>query len=262
VQSNTLLLDGKVTLKAEHCSAFLLDTHCHLLEVSPHWQGGCVAGGLSVTTHPEALLTAMDSKSIMRWLTAGGRLAIGLHPWYADQSVDWQIVEQTLFEHPLLAVGEIGLDGLPHKPEWSLQKQVFRQQLQLARRYDRVVSVHLVRDRGEGVVLLKASGVQRVIIHGFCGGLTQAKQYQALGWVLGIGSRCVSRMAEKQKNMLLGLNRQLFVLESDAPYTCLDDQTPDAVITVATELALLWAVTPEWVIIQAYQNWQNLWSNV
>jgi TatD DNase family protein len=239
--------------EAEHCSAFLLDTHCHLLEVVD-WQPQWVVGGLAVVTHPDEFFLLQErSRLPSLW-----HYAIGLHPWAVDKSVDWIKFEETVRAHTELSIGEIGLDG--YKPNWQLQKQRFDYQLKIASSYDRLISVHLVKDHAEGFSMIKQSGVHKVIIHGFCGSLSLAEQYQAQGWFLGIGARCMAHLADKQQLMLKGLNRHRFVLESDAPYTGQKTLTPDVVYGVALGLADVWQVSVTEVILQANENWQTLWK--
>ena len=243
-------------LKAEPCSAFLFDTHCHLMDVPLSWQRKSVIGGLAVVAHPDAFFISdnrRESPSLWQY-------AIGLHPWVVDKPVDWVKFEKAVQSDPQLAIGEIGLDG--YKSHWQLQKQLFTYQLQMAARYHRLVSVHLVKDHGEGFHLLKSSRVSRVVIHGFCGSLALAKQYQGQGWLLGLGSRCLSHLGAKQTAMLLGLDRNLFVLESDAPYTCRADNTPDVLCEIVVQLAALWQVDVCDVIQQANRNWQKIGKEV
>lgn len=242
------------SLKAEPCSAFLFDTHCHLLNVV-NWQPQWVRGGLAVVTHPEEFFVLYNN----RWNLSGlWQYAIGLHPWAVDKSVDWVEFEAVICSNDQLVIGEIGLDG--YKPSWQLQKQLFDYQLKIAYDYDRLISVHLVKDRAEGFTMLKSSGVRKVIIHGFCGSLPLAQQYQAQGWLLGIGSRCIAHLTTKRQAMLQGLERHLFVLESDAPYTGQNMLTPDVVYGVALVLADLWQLSVNQVISQANENWLALWE--
>jgi TatD DNase family protein len=84
--------------------------------------------------------------------------AVGVHPWYVgDLPHNWlDDVESILQQHARVMVGEIGLckvarfvrtykDG--KKAALALQRQVFTQQLDLAARYQRPVTVHCVQQQ-------------------------------------------------------------------------------------------------------------------
>eukprot|EP01066_Platyproteum_vivax_P016331 Platyproteum_vivax@DN7087_c0_g1_i2.p1 len=71
----------------------------------------------------------------------------GLHPWWLDEMpAEWkpQLIE-LLREHPQAGVGEIGLDkSKSNKIQFSLQKEVFTEQLEIANSLQRTASIHCV----------------------------------------------------------------------------------------------------------------------
>lgn len=86
--------------------------------------------------------------------------ALGIHPWYLGDGLPegWLLqLENLLLDHPSAIVGEIGLCKMarwtrqyaPGKAAaLEVQRQVFQQQLQLAARTRRPVSVHCVNQHG------------------------------------------------------------------------------------------------------------------
>ena len=94
------------------------------------------------------------------------RSALGVHPWYLADLPDNYLVtlEGMLQQHPTAMVGEIGLCKMARfvrtHPEGKaaaleLQRIVFLDQLKLAAKYKRPVSVHCVNQQG---VLMKVLG--------------------------------------------------------------------------------------------------------
>lgn len=92
--------------------------------------------------------------------------AIGVHPWYlADLSGTWLTdLEDLLVKHPSAIVGEIGLCKMARfvrtHPEGKqaallIQRQVFKDQMRLAGRLQRSVSVHCVKQHGVFMKVLK-----------------------------------------------------------------------------------------------------------
>ena len=131
--------------------------------------------------------------------------ALGIHPWYLGDGLpdNWLVeLETLLVEHPSAIVGEIGLckmarwtrqyaDGKAAALE--IQRNVFQQQLQLAARLRRPVSVHCVNQQGVLVQVLKsiveiaaANGDPRQVLppaiamHSFTGTAHHAKELLAL----------------------------------------------------------------------------------
>ncbi len=93
--------------------------------------------------------------------------ALGIHPWYLGGGLPdgWLLtMEKMLVQHPSAIVGEIGLCKMARwtrqypqgkAAAFELQRQVFKQQLQLAARLCRPVSVHCVDQHGVFVGVLK-----------------------------------------------------------------------------------------------------------
>ena len=91
---------------------------------------------------------------------------LGVHPWYlADLSDTWlSDLEDLLLKHPAAIVGEIGLCKMarfvrthPEGKQAALaqQRQVFKDQMRLAGRLQRPVSVHCVKQHGVLMKVLK-----------------------------------------------------------------------------------------------------------
>lgn len=85
--------------------------------------------------------------------------AIGIHPWYlSDLNDTWlQELENLVVQHPGCMVGEIGLCKMARfvrtyehgkQAALQLQRSVFTQQLKLAAKYRRPVSIHCVDQHG------------------------------------------------------------------------------------------------------------------
>ena len=124
------------------------------------------------------------------------RAAIGVHPWYLDkldESATWlQDLEALLQAHPKCLVGEIGLckqaKFLRTFPGGKIeavqiQQRVFVQQLQLATRYQRPVSIHCVNEQNYLLQTLKdhaANLPPTIALHSFTG--TAHHVQQLLKW--------------------------------------------------------------------------------
>jgi Tat protein secretion system quality control protein TatD with DNase activity len=191
----------------------MLDSHCHIKRSDPSASRGSPsnvasqwAGAVFFGTHP-----SVDWDIIDQLAASGSQLVrgygFGVHPWYVPQglgsctteassdvppscscaalrdsadvdtaswapSVLLAMLEEKLIAHPAAWVGEIGLDKL-RPADRSLQEGMFLQQLALAAKYRRGVSVHCVRSFGPLLTMLtklpKAQFPPAVVLHGFTG---------------------------------------------------------------------------------------------
>lgn len=96
-------------------------------------------------------------------------MGLGIHPWYLSDTVEpngpWkQRLEELLEQHPSAIVGEIGLCKMAKcardHPEgktkgFEIQRTVLEEQLQVATRYNRPVSIHCVQQHGVFLDMLK-----------------------------------------------------------------------------------------------------------
>ncbi|UJF23486.1 TatD family hydrolase [Shewanella sp. OMA3-2] len=148
--------------------------------------------------------------------------ALGIHPWYLPIDIDAALVqlEQHIITNqtnPLfVAIGECGLDKL--RPDFERQQTLFEQQLHLAKKYQLPVILHAVKCHALLIELLtKTALVQGGVIHGFYGSVEVAKQYQKLGFKLGIGGLILNPAAQKLHKVVAELPLELFVVETDSP---------------------------------------------
>ncbi|GAA0785264.1 MULTISPECIES: TatD family hydrolase [Pseudomonadati] len=147
---------------------------------------------------------------------------LGIHPWFIPQDLMQAMVklEQQIINNltnPLfVAIGECGLDKL--RPNFSAQIDLCYQQLILAKKYQLPVIIHAVKCHSELIALLaKTKLTQGGVIHGFYGSVEVAKQYQFLGFKLGIGGLILNSSAKKLHQVVTELPLETFVIETDSP---------------------------------------------
>lgn len=119
----------------------------------------------------------------------GHFFSAGLHPWdvTGDDEDKFRILEETIANPRVLAVGECGFDTLKG-PSHELQEQAFMRQVELSERYAKPMVLHVVRDF-DSVVRLKKTlkPVQTWLIHGFRGGPEQMNQLWSHGILVSFG---------------------------------------------------------------------------
>jgi len=204
-----------------------IDTHCHL--DAPEFaqdvdavRSQARAAGVQHLVIPAVAVAHADA---VRQLAHrhGDSYALGIHPLYTPQAADDDVekLAQWLEHHRedphLVAIGEIGLDFFVPGLDAERQTRFYRQQLQLARRFDLPVVLHVRRSADQLLKGLRELPVQGGIAHAFNGSLQQAQAFIALGFKLGFGGALTYERALQLRRLATELPIEALVLETDAP---------------------------------------------
>lgn len=149
-------------------------------------------------------------------------LMMGLHPCYVKSETfekELDFVTQELNRRKYYAVGEIGIDMYWDKSTLEIQKQAFKQQIQLAKQHQLPINIHCRDAFDEVFDVLESEKATDLygIFHCFSGNLEQANQAISLGMKLGIGGVATFKNG-KIDQFLNQIDLQHIVLETDAPY--------------------------------------------
>lgn len=147
--------------------------------------------------------------------------SFGLHPWHtADRSDEWLAnLEKNLLSHPKAGLGEIGLDhGLAERND-DEQEEIFIQQLMLASKLERPLSIHCRRAWGRLVPILKEHGPfpSGFVVHAYSGATEILDDLFSLGGSISF-SGSITRSGNKRGHKSAAaapLDRLL--IETDAP---------------------------------------------
>ncbi|MEC7119015.1 MAG: TatD family hydrolase [Pseudomonadota bacterium] len=155
-------------------------------------------------------------------------VAAGLHPFYIleHQADDVLRLERFLRSHACIAVGEIGLDTYTDQMKqpsvYQAQKQLFAEQLELAKQFNLPVMLHIRRAHADSLAILKQHRFQQGgIAHSFGGGIQEAKALIKMGFKIGITGQVTDPNAKKLRQVVQQLGAEHLVLETDCP-----DMTP------------------------------------
>lgn len=116
--------------------------------------------------------------------------SIGLHPWFAEELHEDSLprLREALGASHVLALGEAGLDKAMQHTAFSDQIRLLRAQIQLSEELGLPLILHLVRAQDELLRLRKELHPdQPWLIHGFRGGIDQARQLLRAGLYLSFG---------------------------------------------------------------------------
>jgi len=148
-------------------------------------------------------------------------LMMGLHPTYVKENYLEELmhVENELAKRKFYAIGEIGIDLFWDKTTLEEQKNAFRKQIQLAKKYKLPIVIHC-RDAFDEVyeVLEEEKSADLFgVFHCFTGTYEQALQAISYNMKLGIGG-VVTFKNGKIDQFLNQIDLSHIVLETDSPY--------------------------------------------
>ncbi|MGB5819537.1 MAG: TatD family hydrolase [Saonia sp.] len=148
-------------------------------------------------------------------------LMMGLHPTHVKENYLEELahVEAMLAKRKFYAVGEIGIDLYWDKTFFEQQKEAFRLQIRLAKKYALPIVIHC-REAFDEIfdVLEEEKGKELFgIFHCFTGTLAQAHQAISCNMKLGIGG-VVTFKNGKIADFLEAIELKHIVLETDSPY--------------------------------------------
>ncbi len=148
--------------------------------------------------------------------------AVGWHPEnltgmpsnYLDMLAAWAV-------HPkVVAIGEIGLDYYwkENEPK-EVQKRVFMEQIELAKQFDLPIIIHDRDAHGDMLEMFQkeVTGVEAVF-HCYSGSVEMAKELAKRGYYFGFGGTSTYKNAQKVREVMQYVPRELILFETDCPY--------------------------------------------
>lgn len=122
-----------------------------------------------------------------------GFFSMGIHPWslddlHFDVEKSFAELERKLGDRRIVALGEAGLDRA-HSATLPRQIDVFERQVALSECYKLPMIIHNVRCTNELIAFRnRLKPTQCWIVHGFAGGLDEARQLIDHGFLLSVGA--------------------------------------------------------------------------
>ena len=200
----------------------LVDTHCHIFKeyyqdidevIARAYDNGLgmiIVNGYDKKSNEEVL------ELVKKYDIVYG--ALGIQPEYAmDASEEvFKFIEEHINDDKIIAIGEIGLDYY-YDIDKDRQKEVFKRQLDIARKYNKPVIVHSRECIQDTYDILKVSNVEG-IMHCYSGSVEMAREFIKIGFYLGIGGVSTFKNASKLFDVIKDISIEYIVLETDSPY--------------------------------------------
>ncbi|WP_457597808.1 TatD family hydrolase [Hydrogenimonas sp.] len=208
----------------------IVDTHCHLDDprfdedlaevigrAKEKGVGAFLIPGADPDTLPKAQAIAHAYPEVF--------YAAGIHP-YDIEAYDEALLLEHLQDPKCIAVGECGLDyyRLPEDAAEAHeivaeQKRIFGRQIELAKRVEKPLIVHIRDASADAMRMLLDHGAERVggVLHCYNAD-EQLLKLAERGFYYGIGGVVTFKNAKKLPHVLPKIPQERILLETDAPY--------------------------------------------
>ncbi|WNE40967.1 MAG: putative metal-dependent hydrolase YjjV [Mycoplasmataceae bacterium] len=155
--------------------------------------------------------------------------ALGLHPNSNEDlnEENFQWIEKQLSNKKIIAIGEIGLDYYQTFTDFVKQKYWFKKQLELAKKYDLPVCLHIRSEEGknnafnDSYELIRELGIKKGVLHCFSGNQEIAKKFIDLGFYISFAGNITYKNAKWQERwgeVIEKIPLERIVIETDSPY--------------------------------------------
>lgn len=197
-----------------------IDTHCHLTDKYTGGADGVISratnAGVNVMICPTA-----DPADIPDALSLAEKhdnifCTIGIHPEYAPMDASAHLTD-TVLNHPrVVGVGEIGLDYHYGADNRMAQIELFKQQLEIAKRHALPVAIHTREAEQDTAEILK--GDVGGVMHCFTSSWDLAKKMLDRGFFFSASGILTFKNAEEIRETFAKIPTNRIVIETDAPY--------------------------------------------
>ena len=205
----------------------LIDSHAHIHDKAFDEDRDAVVGRMRAAGVLQAVTVGCDMNDSRRAIETAHRYKVyasaGIHPHEAKDAPEdiAAAFAPLLTDERVVAIGETGLDYYyDHSPR-TVQQQVLRAQLALARDHDKPVIFHHRDAFDDFVAILREEWrpQMRGVLHCFTGDTVQAKTYaEEFDLLLGIGGIITFKTAEPIREAVRAVGIDRLLIETDCPY--------------------------------------------
>jgi TatD DNase family protein len=145
---------------------------------------------------------------------------VGVHPHEASKAnaATFDNLRALLAERSVLALGEIGLDYHYDFSPRDVQREVFVEQMRIARHANKPIIIHTREAWPDTLDLLRREWTGPGIMHCFTGDEAQAREALAIGFHLSFGGVLTFKTAEAVRQAAAIVPDDRLLVETDAPY--------------------------------------------
>lgn len=143
--------------------------------------------------------------------------SVGYHPHDA-QDYDNEVVKDLATNDKVIALGEIGLDYYRNLSPTKIQKQVFAQQIEIAKSLNLPIIIHDRDAHEDCYAILREHQAKNVVFHCFSGDVLFAEKLLSEGWKISITGTVTYNNNQSLKDVVRMIPDDCFFVETDSPY--------------------------------------------
>lgn len=147
--------------------------------------------------------------------------AVGIHPHEVEDITDDDLkkIYNLSFSNKIVAIGEIGLDYYYDNSPREKQKEIFRKQLEIAKKRNLPVIIH-TREAMQDTfdILSEFKGDITGVMHCYTGSFEMAKKFINLGFYISISGVVTFKNATNVREMAKKIPLDNLLIETDSPY--------------------------------------------
>ncbi len=251
----------------------MIDTHIHLSHEQYNGDLSEVISSAKAKGVEHVILIGCDHESILKSIQIHHeypkftKLAVGWHPVdVRDFNVqELELIEETIKNETVVAIGEIGLDYHWHPEEKEEQIKLFELQIELAQKLDLPIIIHAREAYEDCYDILKKYAPVKGVMHSFAADKIMAKKFIDLGMYIGISGPVTFKNGYNQKEVVSEVSLDKLLLETDGPYLTPvpyrgKRNLPEYVEYVAEEIAFNQQISTTQVIEQTTINAKKLFG--
>lgn len=150
--------------------------------------------------------------------------SVGVHPSESENMFEMQatstaFIEDMIQENKVVAIGECGIDLYYEDYHLEYQKEVFINQIELAKKYQKPLIIHSRSGVTECIDILKPyQGQVTGVFHCFNGTLEEADEILSLGFYIGVDGPITFKNAKDAKAIATHVPIERLLIETDGPY--------------------------------------------
>lgn len=204
----------------------LIDTHCHLTELSPEeldaqlerarlvgvTKAICIGAGHGVEASIKALEIASRYSNL--WCS------VGIHPHDAREINRFSTIQEQASHPRVVAIGETGLDFFRDWAPFDLQEEVFIKSIKLALEVNKPLIIHCrsAGDRCLELLELHRDSNLRGVFHCYSEDVSYADQISKLGFIVSFPGSLTFKKSDELRERARQIPLEQIMLETDSPY--------------------------------------------
>ena len=246
----------------------MIDTHCHL-DIKDYEDVEQVINNMNGNIMIASGYDLESSKRVVELVNKYDNIygTIGIHPNEYDSMNEETLkyIEDNLNSKKIVGVGEIGLDYYWDTDHKELQKEYFLKQIELAKKYNKVIVIHSREAASDTYEILKNINYNKIVMHCYSYSKEMSREYKKLGVKFGIGGVLTFKNSSKLKEVVEYLDMDDILLETDSPYLSPEPfrgktNEPKNIELVAKKISELKNIKYEEVLLKTTENATKLFD--